>query len=97
MATSCQEDRCEQCSPANTIRPSTAHILLSCLARPSSVHLPAQPRLVGHPVQSDRHTVQDMAKEKGHAWHTVERAKTALGVVSIKQGSEGWAWHMPPR
>jgi hypothetical protein len=39
--------------------------------------------------------IQDMAKEKGHAWPTVTRAKTAMGVVSIKQGSEGWAWHMP--
>jgi hypothetical protein len=41
--------------------------------------------------------IEEMAKEKGHAWPTVTRAKTALGVVSIKQGSEGWAWHMPPR
>ena len=39
--------------------------------------------------------IQDMAKEKGHAWPTVERAKKALGVVSVKVGSEGWVWRMP--
>ena len=39
--------------------------------------------------------IEEMAKEKGHAWPTVMRAKTALGVVSLRQGSEGWAWQMP--
>ena len=39
--------------------------------------------------------IEEMAKEKGHAWPTVLRAKTALGVASLRQGSEGWAWQMP--
>ena len=39
--------------------------------------------------------LQDTAKEMGHAWATVQRAKTALGVVSVKQGADSWAWRMP--
>jgi putative DNA primase/helicase len=40
--------------------------------------------------------VRDVARTKGHAWGTVQRAKTALGVVSLKTGTDGgWAWQMP--
>jgi len=38
--------------------------------------------------------LQEMAEAKGHAWPTVERAKKALGAVSVKQGAEGWCWRM---
>lgn len=41
--------------------------------------------------------IEEIARDKGHAWSTVTRAKTALRVKSIKQGSEGWLWRMPPR
>ncbi|HEY2883920.1 MAG TPA: AAA family ATPase [Rhizomicrobium sp.] len=40
--------------------------------------------------------VQDAAREKGHAWATVQRAKRALEVASLKTGTDGgWAWQMP--
>jgi hypothetical protein len=39
--------------------------------------------------------LQDMAKQAGRAWPTMERAKTALRVQSVKMGAEGWTWQMP--
>jgi hypothetical protein len=40
--------------------------------------------------------IQNMSKQVGHAWATVERAKKSLGVESVKLGSVGcWAWRMP--
>ena len=40
--------------------------------------------------------LEDVARERGHAWATVRRAKKVLGVVGVKHGTTGgWTWQMP--
>jgi hypothetical protein len=41
--------------------------------------------------------VKGWAKSEGTAWRTLERAKTALGVRSVKQGFTCWTWVLPPK
>lgn len=51
--------------------------------------------LSGGPVL--RNQVKADAEGAVHAWRTVERAKKALGVISVKAGmKEGWLWRLPP-
>lgn len=41
--------------------------------------------------------IKRAAEQAGHAWRTVERAKTALGIESKKEGLHGsWKWFLPP-
>ena len=43
-------------------------------------------------------TVREAATKAGHAWATVRRAKTALGILSEKQGMKGrWVWRLPAK
>ena len=43
-------------------------------------------------------TVREAATKAGHAWATVRRAKTALGISSEKQGMKGpWVWQLPAK
>ena len=40
--------------------------------------------------------LQVAARNAGHAWRTVKRAKQALGIVAKKLGMDaGWTWHFP--
>lgn len=42
--------------------------------------------------------IQKYAKESGHSWSTVRRAKTRLGVESCREGfgnGSAWHWHLP--
>lgn len=39
--------------------------------------------------------LQKKAKEAGHGWRTIERAKTALGVKSEKGFDMQWRWRLP--
>jgi hypothetical protein len=40
--------------------------------------------------------IEEFARQRGHQWATVRRAKTALGVETVKQGLQGgWARQMP--
>jgi hypothetical protein len=41
--------------------------------------------------------VKGWAKSEGHSQRTMERAKGALGVLSLKHGFEGWRWVLPPK
>jgi hypothetical protein len=52
------------------------------------------------PLGSDGMALDDVkgwAKSEGTAWRTLERAKTALGVLSVKQGFTCWTWVLPPK
>lgn len=42
--------------------------------------------------------IQKEAKDAGHAWATIKRARKKLGIQSKKIGMEkGWAWRLPPK
>jgi DNA repair protein RadA/Sms len=42
------------------------------------------------------HDVEGWAKSEGLSKRTLARAKSALGVLSVKQGFECWTWVLPP-
>jgi hypothetical protein len=40
--------------------------------------------------------IQKLAKQVGHAWRTVRRAKDRIGAQAVKQGFSGkWVWELP--
>jgi putative DNA primase/helicase len=39
--------------------------------------------------------VENAARESGLAWRTVERAKKSLGVVTTREGPDGYLWRLP--
>lgn len=51
--------------------------------------------LAGAPVSAK--AIKHAAEQAGHSWRTIERAKTALGIESRKDGlNGGWKWFLPP-
>lgn len=51
--------------------------------------------LAGAPVSAK--AIKYAAEQAGHSWRTIERAKTALGIQSKKDGANGgWKWFLPP-
>jgi hypothetical protein len=50
--------------------------------------------LAGSPIKTIE--LQKWAREAGHSWRTVKRAKTALKIEATKSGfSGGWSWSLP--
>jgi len=39
--------------------------------------------------------IKEEADQAGHSWATVRRAKTSLGIRSVKEGMNGWVWVFP--
>lgn len=49
--------------------------------------------LINGPVSSTQ--VQESAKNAGHAWATIRRAKSKLGITPQKNGKKEWFWELP--
>lgn len=50
------------------------------------------------PAGAPARKIQTEARDAGHAWRTVERAKAALGLVAVRTGfgkGGGWVWRYP--